>query len=226
MAAPAISPIESSTRRSFAASVSNQFSNRLGSSALPGVISVGRPSATRSRIRSAKFHVINGAADAATERFLSRLDYVSVDAIKDGGWADLKALLGADDRIRAYYLATGPGLFGPLAKRIGAEGLATLRSRIIVEKPIGKDGSSAAAINDVIGAVFLERNIFRIDHYLGKESVQNLMALRFANILLEPCGTTRTLIMCRSPSLRRLALRDEAAITKKPARCGTWSRTI
>ena len=123
---------------------------------------------------------------AATERFLSRLDYVAVDAVKDGGWADLKALLGADDRIRAYYLATGPGLFGPLAKRIGAEGLATPRSRIIVEKPIGKDGSSAAAINDVIGAVFLERNIFRIDHYLGKESVQNLMALRFANILLEP----------------------------------------
>ena len=62
----------------------------------------------------------------------------------------------------------------------------TPRSRIIVEKPIGRDGESAAAINDVIGSVFLERNIFRIDHYLGKESVQNLMALRFANILLEP----------------------------------------
>jgi glucose-6-phosphate 1-dehydrogenase len=95
-------------------------------------------------------------------------------------------LLGADDRIRAYYLATGPDLFGPLAKRLGAEGLVTPRSRIIVEKPIGRDGETAAAINDVIGSVFLERNIFRIDHYLGKESVQNLMALRFANILLEP----------------------------------------
>ena len=61
-----------------------------------------------------------------------------------------------------------------------------LRSRIIVGKPIGKDGESAAAINDAIGSVFAERSIFRIDHYLGKESVQNLMALRFANILLEP----------------------------------------
>jgi glucose-6-phosphate 1-dehydrogenase len=133
-----------------------------------------------------KFHVIDGEADAATEQFLSRLDYVAVDAMKDGGWADLRALLGGDDRIRAYYLATGPDLFGPLAKRLGAEGLATPHSRIIVEKPIGKDGASAAAINDVIGSVFLEQNIFRIDHYLGKESVQNLMALRFANILLEP----------------------------------------
>ncbi|HSV00169.1 MAG TPA: glucose-6-phosphate dehydrogenase [Roseiarcus sp.] len=133
-----------------------------------------------------KFHVIGDDVDALTERFLSRLDYVAVDALKDDGWADLKALLGVDDRIRAYYLATGPDRFGPLATRLGAEGLATPRSRIIVEKPIGKDGASAAAINDVIGSVFLERNIFRIDHYLGKESVQNLMALRFANILLEP----------------------------------------
>jgi glucose-6-phosphate 1-dehydrogenase len=133
-----------------------------------------------------KFNAVNDDADAATERFLSRLHFVPVDATHDDGWADLKSLLGADESIRAYYLATGPDLFGPIAKRLGAEGLVTPRSRIIVEKPIGRDGESAAAINDVIGGVFREGNIFRIDHYLGKESVQNLMALRFANILLEP----------------------------------------
>src|SRR5271166_2894897 len=133
-----------------------------------------------------KFNAIDDQAGEATNRFLSRLDYVAVDASGDEGWTDLKTLLGPDERIRAYYLATGPDLFGPLAKRLGAEGLVTPRTRIIVEKPIGRDGESAAAINDVIGSVFLERNIFRIDHYLGKESVQNLMALRFANILLEP----------------------------------------
>src|SRR5271165_1655677 len=133
-----------------------------------------------------KFNVIDDEAGEATKRFLSRLDYVAVDASGDEGWADLKSLLGPDERIRAYYLATSPDLFGPLTKRLGAEQLATPRSRIIVEKPIGRDGESAAAINDVIGAVFRESNIFRIDHYLGKESVQNLMALRFANILLEP----------------------------------------
>ena len=133
-----------------------------------------------------KLGLVDGGASAALERFLSRLDFIAVDARGDGGWADLKAALGADDRIRAYYLATAPDLFCPLAKRLGAEGIVTPRSRIIVEKPIGKDSESAAVINDVIGSVFLERNIFRIDHYLGKESVQNLMALRFANILLEP----------------------------------------
>jgi glucose-6-phosphate 1-dehydrogenase len=133
-----------------------------------------------------KLNLVDGKAGAVLERFLSRLDFVAIDAMSEGGWGDLKTLLGDDERIRVYYLATGPDLFGPLAKRIGAEGLVTARSRIIVEKPIGKDGESAAAINDVIGSVFVERNIFRIDHYLGKESVQNLMALRFANILLEP----------------------------------------
>jgi glucose-6-phosphate 1-dehydrogenase len=132
-----------------------------------------------------------GPRDAAAQqrlgRFLSRFDYVAVDAAGEAGWDQLRATLGQDEgRARAYYLATGPDLFGPIAKQIGAKGLATPKSRIIVEKPIGHDGVSAAAINDAIGAVFPETAIFRIDHYLGKESVQNLMALRFANALLEP----------------------------------------
>jgi glucose-6-phosphate 1-dehydrogenase len=133
-----------------------------------------------------KFDGLDDAAGPAVERFLSRLDFVAADATSNDGWDTLKVLLGPEDRIRAYYLATSPELFCPIAKRIGAEGLATPRSRIIVEKPIGTDAESAAAINDAIGTVFLEANTFRIDHYLGKESVQNLMALRFANILLEP----------------------------------------
>ncbi len=131
----------------------------------------------------------NGADEAppdVLDRFLQRLEYVAFDASSDEGWDDLKAALGPDERTRAYYTATGPDLFGPIARRLGAAGLATPCSRIIVEKPIGKDGASAGAINDTIGAVFEEKNIFRIDHYLGKESVQNLMALRFANALLEP----------------------------------------
>ena len=122
----------------------------------------------------------------ALERFLKRVDHLALDVTGEKGWAEFKTLMGADERVRAYYLATSPELFGPIAKRIGAEGLATARSRIIVEKPLGTDGKSAAAINDALGSVFLEKNIFRIDHYLGKETVQNLMALRFANALFEP----------------------------------------
>jgi glucose-6-phosphate 1-dehydrogenase len=155
------------------------------------IIGVSRRHLDRDAFRAAvkealtKFATIDDDG-SAVERFLSRIDYVAADALSDAGWPDLKALLGSDERIRAFYLATGPDLFCPLAKRLGEEGLVTPQSRIIVEKPIGKDSASAATINDALGSVFLERNIFRIDHYLGKESVQNLMALRFANILLEP----------------------------------------
>ena len=134
----------------------------------------------------AKFNATEEAPSEMIDKFLQRLDHLAIDVGGEAGWDELKIKLGDDERVRAYYMATGPDLFGPIASRLGAAGLATPRSRLIVEKPIGKDGATAAAINDAIGRVFLEQNIFRIDHYLGKESVQNLMALRFANVLLEP----------------------------------------
>ena len=154
------------------------------------IIGVSRRPMEREAFRAAVREALSKYGDGEPgspeilERFLNRLDYVSADASTDLG--PLRERLGPEERIRAFYTATGPDLFGPIAKRLGEAGLATPRSRIIVEKPIGRDGLSAAAINDAIGAVFLEKNIFRIDQYLGKESVQNLMALRFANALLEP----------------------------------------
>ncbi len=121
------------------------------------------------------------------EAFLTTISYVAVDVTGSSDWEDLRNWLSAaPDRIRAYYLATSPDLFGEIADGLSKNGLVTPNSRIIVEKPIGKDGASANVINDQIGAVFHENQIFRIDHYLGKETVQNLMALRFANILFEP----------------------------------------
>ena len=85
-----------------------------------------------------------------------------------------------------FYLACAPALFGPICDALGQQGLVTDASRVVLEKPIGHDLASAQAINDAVGAVFDERQIFRIDHYLGKESVQNLLVTRFANTLLEP----------------------------------------
>ncbi len=130
------------------------------------------------------------AADApgeAIKNFLEMIHYVCLDMDLEVGW-DLLGKEFDDDpsRARAFYLATGADHFGPIAKRLAAHSLITPASRIIVEKPIGKDGASAGFINDAIGAVFPENRIFRIDHYLGKETVQNLMALRFANALFEP----------------------------------------
>lgn len=134
-----------------------------------------------------KQHVGDAFDQAEVDQFLKRLSYVSVDAKSDKGWPDLAAALASSgDRKRACYLAVGPSLFGDIATRLLDNGLITGETRIIVEKPIGRDLQSATALNDTLGQVFSEDQIFRIDHYLGKETVQNLMALRFANTLYEP----------------------------------------
>ncbi len=120
------------------------------------------------------------------EKFLARLSYVPVDAKAGSGFDKLKQAIGDSTAIRAFYLAVAPALFGDIAKNLKAHELKTDSSRIVVEKPIGRDLASARELNDAIGRVFDEHQIFRIDHYLGKETVQNLMALRFANTLYEP----------------------------------------
>lgn len=118
--------------------------------------------------------------------FLDHLFYVAVDALGEDGWGDLKRLL--DERpgqIRPFYLATSPDLYGAICRSLDRHGLIGENTRVVLEKPIGKDLKSARAINDAVGAVFPESQIFRIDHYLGKETVQNLLALRFANTIFE-----------------------------------------
>jgi glucose-6-phosphate 1-dehydrogenase len=120
-------------------------------------------------------------------RFSRRLSYVSMDATKKDGFAPLASVLR--DRqavVRVFYLATAPDLFGPTAANLAANGLVTPQTRLVLEKPLGHDLPSSQAINKAVGAVFEERQIYRIDHYLGKETVQNLMVLRFANSLFEP----------------------------------------
>jgi glucose-6-phosphate 1-dehydrogenase len=157
------------------------------------IIGVSRRPLDHAAYRVAIAHALKEFAAAAATRdeaiksFLELIHYVSLDVDSEAGWD----LLGNEfddnpSRVRAFYLATDPDHFGPIAKRLAAHSLITPSARIIVEKPIGKDGASAAFINDAIGAVFPETRIFRIDHYLGKETVQNLMALRFANALFEP----------------------------------------
>lgn len=125
--------------------------------------------------------------DKEVKIFTDRLFYVSVDAKSEQGWDDLKKILDeGKDRVRAFYLAVAPAIFGEIAEKIRDHKLITKQTRIVVEKPIGRDLASATELNDTIGRVFREDQIYRIDHYLGKETVQNLMALRFANALYEP----------------------------------------
>jgi glucose-6-phosphate 1-dehydrogenase len=137
-------------------------------------------------LKALKEHV-SDLNDEALEQFLERLRYVKIDVATGAGFEGLKTVLDErDDVIRAFYLAVGPDLFGTICENLGKIGVVTDSSRVVMEKPIGKDGASAKALNDTVGAVFNEDQIFRIDHYLGKETVQNLMALRFANALFEP----------------------------------------
>ena len=121
------------------------------------------------------------------ERFAGRLHHHQQDVTSDTGWDRLHEKLSASEgRIRVFYLAMLPSLYGPTATHLARAGLIDEGARIVLEKPVGEDFDSARRINDEVGEVFEESNIYRIDHYLGKETVQNLMALRFANSLVEP----------------------------------------
>jgi glucose-6-phosphate 1-dehydrogenase len=120
-------------------------------------------------------------------RFLQRVDYFHVDALGDAGWEQLATRLGeAPERVRVCYLATSPDLFGPICRKLARGDLVTPLTRVVLEKPLGHDLASAQAINDEVAEVFAEEQTYRIDHYLGKETVQNLITLRFANFLFEP----------------------------------------
>ncbi len=125
-------------------------------------------------------------ADDAMASFLNLIVYARVDGSKPTGWERLDSLFGeASDRIRVFYLATSPDLYGAVCKNLQAQGLVTENSRVVLEKPIGHDLASARQIIDDVGQVFAERQTYRIDHFLGKETVQNLLALRFANVIFE-----------------------------------------
>lgn len=133
-------------------------------------------------------HLGEGAFDEATwQRFSTRLNYHQLDVTTEEGWPELGSKLSDEaTHIRTYYLATMPSLFGSTARNLAQAGLVNSRARIVLEKPVGHDFESALEINREVGSFFGESQIYRIDHYLGKETVQNLSALRFANSLFEP----------------------------------------
>ena len=128
-----------------------------------------------------------GRLDASTiDSFLDRLSYQPLDASQPEGFGALAAKVGTNYQGLSIFLSTAPSLFEPTIAGLASAGLAGETVRIGLEKPLGTDLASSCQINDAVAAVFPENRIFRIDHYLGKETVQNLLALRFANILFEP----------------------------------------
>ncbi len=134
---------------------------------------------------------IQGRGDGnRVESFLRQLSYVSIDATGGGDWDELRSVL-RERTVRVFYFSVGPDVYVPLAERLHRHGIADEDSRIVIEKPFGHDLDSARGLNRTLAQFFSERQIYRIDHYLGKETVQNLMAVRFGNILFEPLWNAR-----------------------------------
>lgn len=121
--------------------------------------------------------------EACWTRFSRRLTYIKIDFSKKKDFLLLKGWL-VEKRTAIYYMATPPSIFGSICRHLDAAGCVDKASRIVLEKPIGHDLKSSQEVNGTVGEFFPERNIYRIDHYLGKETVQNLLALRFANRMI------------------------------------------
>lgn len=121
------------------------------------------------------------------EAFKPYLQSFELDiGVVDQRWKALPDLIMSEpDKARVFYFAVPPSIFGVCCEHLAGAGLVGSNSRVVVEKPLGYDARSADAINTVIARYFDEGSIYRIDHYLGKETVQNLMALRFTNVIFE-----------------------------------------
>ena len=156
----------------------------------------------RNRVRS-DLREFGGAPDNCKfcDWLLERLYYLSGDFQKPEIYQRMKSLLADVDKQHGtngsyfYYLATTPTLIGPIVEQLGAAGLAEETDgrwrRVVIEKPFGHDEDSARALNVQIGKVLAERQIYRIDHYLGKETVQNILVFRFSNGIFEPIWNRR-----------------------------------
>jgi glucose-6-phosphate 1-dehydrogenase len=121
--------------------------------------------------------------EAVWSRFSHRLQYIRIDFAQKKQFSALKDW-SLDKRTMVFYMATPPSIFGSICKHLDEAGCINKTARIVLEKPIGHDLKSSQEVNDTVGRYFPERNIYRIDHYLGKETVQNLLALRFANRMI------------------------------------------
>lgn len=139
------------------------------------------------RIESAlKSHIASEYLELKTlDAFLERVFCLTLDVTDEAGYKALNTVLSQDDINRVYYMATGSDLYTHICQGLHGAGLIKSQCKIVLEKPIGHDLETAQAINETVAEFFNEKQIYRIDHYLGKETVQNLMVLRFANSLFE-----------------------------------------
>ncbi|MHB8149480.1 MAG: glucose-6-phosphate dehydrogenase [Desulfobulbia bacterium] len=119
--------------------------------------------------------------NAVWERFAGRLRYVQLDLASHDQYRKLCEIIDPAKRVMVNYCAVPPSIYGEICKGLSQAGLITEQTRVVLEKPLGTDLASSKVINDAVAEFFQEKQVYRIDHYLGKETVLNLVALRFAN---------------------------------------------
>lgn len=159
---------------------------------LSRIIGAARSSLSRSEYLAqveshCRAHLRTHFDDRVWGEFCERVDYVKLDAtVPDDFKALARHFRKGSAEVRVFFLSTASNLFAPIVQGLARENLVTPESRVVLEKPLGHDFESAERINECVGSIFREDRVYRIDHYLGKETVQNLLALRFGNVLFEP----------------------------------------
>jgi glucose-6-phosphate 1-dehydrogenase len=172
-----------------------------------------------------RFQEVEGAkrpTDEEFARFAALVHYRAMDLSDPAHYARLKEWLTERDAdVVVMYLATDPDLFPKICAELGAAGLNGPKTRVVLEKPLGRDLASAQEINRVVRSVFREEQAFRIDHYLGKPSVQNLMALRFGNALFEPLWRRECIANIEITLAESIGVGTRGSFYSAPARCAT-----
>jgi glucose-6-phosphate 1-dehydrogenase len=193
-----------------------------------GVVGVARRPIThqqfRENVREALFEAsLSPQDDAKINQFCDHFYYQSFDVTNRDSYLELKNLLEELDQHystvgnRIFYLAMAPDFFGTIATKLQSEGLTDTKGwkRLVIEKPFGRDFPSAKQLNKQIRSAFTEDEIYRIDHYLGKEMVQNIEVIRFANALFEPLWNNRYISNIQITSSETLGVGDRASYYEK-----------
>ncbi len=189
------------TRRKLIPSLCNLFcKGRLGPEVR--IVGMARSNMTAQEFRDSLAQGLDASEDSGPDReewteFASRIHYHRGDVSSAGDLRGLEDSLRVIESSgkpanRLYYLALAPSLYGPAVLNLGSTGMARETDcwrRVVIEKPFGSDLASAQELNKLVHSVFAEDQVFRIDHYLGKETVQNLLVFRFANTIFEPIWT-------------------------------------
>ncbi|MCY8194692.1 glucose-6-phosphate dehydrogenase [Bacillus spizizenii] len=187
------------------------------------VVGVGRRPWSNDDLRQTVKTSISSSADKHIDDFTSHFYYHPFDVTNPGSYQELNVLLNQlEDTYqipnnRMFYLAMAPEFFGTIAKTLKSEGVTATTgwSRLVIEKPFGHDLPSAQALNKEIREAFTEDQIYRIDHYLGKQMVQNIEVIRFANAIFEPLWTNRYISNIQITSSESLGVEDRARYYEK-----------